>query len=417
MNNLFKLIISIIFLFCIFGSQDPVHAASKEKLVKKGNTFFSSGKYDEAITAYDEAAVEDPESPYIYFNKGTALYKKEDYSAARDAFGQAALKSKDLVLESKSKFNLGLCFFREGERQKDSDLKKTLESYGHSVQSFQEALDLDSKFVEAAENIEMVRLMMKLLLDEIKRQEEEAKKQQEQAKKIAELIKNLIEQQDALLKESQALLTDPQFSKQLPDAADKLSEKNQILADAQDQLKQETQNLSQQLSARQSPGALSPAPSSAPVPQPQSQPEHPSKQHLDDAAVTQDEAVQNFSKNDTQTGANQQEKSLEALNKALDALKSDQNHKSGQQQQQQGDQQQSNQQKKDQEDPNKKDKDKDSQPSGEKKQNENSKTDEQQAQAMKPTEDADSILDEEKENKKQRIPYSPGGFKEVDKDW
>jgi len=36
---------------------------------------------------------------------------------------------------------------------------------------------------------------------------------------------------------------------------------------------------------------------------------------------------------------------------------------------------------------------------------------------MKPTEDADSILDEEKENKKQRIPYSPGGFKEVDKDW
>ena len=188
MNNLLKVII-ILFLFCVAGSQHPAQAASKEKLVKKGNAFFSSGNYDEAISAYDEAAVNDPESPYIYYNKGTALYKKEDFTAAIDAFGKAAIKSKDIFLESKSRFNLGLCFFREGERQKDSDLKKTLESYGLSVQSFQEAIDLNPEFEEAAENIEMVRLMMKALLDEIKKQEEEAKKQQEQAQKIAEQIK------------------------------------------------------------------------------------------------------------------------------------------------------------------------------------------------------------------------------------
>jgi hypothetical protein len=36
---------------------------------------------------------------------------------------------------------------------------------------------------------------------------------------------------------------------------------------------------------------------------------------------------------------------------------------------------------------------------------------------MQLTDDADSILNEEKENNKQRMPFSSGGYKEVDKDW
>lgn len=397
MNNLSKLIV-ILFLFCVAGSQHPAQAASKEKLVKKGNAFFSSGNYDEAINAYDEAAVDDPESPYIYFNKGTALYKKEDFTAAIDAFGKAAIKSKDIFLESKSRFNLGLCFFREGERQKDSDLKKTLESYDLSVQSFQEAIDLNPEFEEAAENIEMVRLMMKSLLDEIKKQEEESKKQQEQAQKIAEQIKKLIEQQDALLQKSQTLLTDQQS----PD----FTENNKNIADAQDLLKQETQNLSQQLSGQQAPTT---APS-GPVSMPQ---ENPSKQHLDNSVAAQEEAVQELFENDTQTGVYQQEKSLEDLNKALEALASDQNQQCGEKQQQQ---QQSAQQDQDQgQDQGYEAKDAQSKDEGE--QEKNSDEEKQQAQAMQLTDDADSIVDEEKENKKQRMPFSTGGFKEVDKDW
>jgi len=400
MNNLSKLIV-ILFVFYVAGSQHQAQAASKEKLVKIGNTFFSAGNYDEAINAYDEAAVDDPESPYIYFNKGTALYKKENFTAAIDAFGHAAIKSKDIILESKSRFNLGLCFFREGERQKDSDLKKALESYGLSVQSFQEGIDLNPDFKEAAENIEMVRLMMKSLLDEIKKQEEEAKKQQEQTQQIAEQIKKLIERQDALLHESQNLLTDQQSSE--------FTEKNQNIADAQDLLKQETQNLSQQLSVQQAQAA---APS-GPVSMPQ---EHPSKQHLDDSTSAQEEAVQKLSENDTQTGVYQQEKSLKDLNKALETLKSDQNQQC-KNQQQQGEQQQSAQQDQNQGEPNQGDEAKDTKSKNQGDQDENTDEEKQQGQAMQLTDDADNILDEEKENNKQRMPISSGAFKEVDKDW
>ncbi len=180
-----------------------------------------------------------------------------------------------------------------------------------------------------------------------------------------------------------------------------------FIADAQGQLKQETQNLSQQLSSQQAP-TTSPS-----VPAPMMQQEHPSKQHLDDSVDAQGNAVQELSENDTQTGVYQQEKSLEDLNKALEALKSDQNQQCDNPQQQ-GEQQQSAQQ--GQEEKNQEDETKDTHSPDKAEQDDNDE-DKKQSQAMQMTDDADSILDEEKENNKQRMPFSSGGFKEVDKDW
>ena len=346
MDKLIKRIIGLLLVTGIISviSCGPALAESKEQLVKTGNALFSSGKYDEAIRSYDEAAVNDPESPVIYFNKGTALYKKEDYSSAIDAFKLAAVKTKDIALEAKSKFNLGLCFFREGERQKDSDLKKTLEAYGSSVQSFQEALKLNPEFTEAAENIEMVRLMMKSVLDEIKKQEEAAKKQQEQMQKTADKIKELIDRQKNLLADSQSLNKDEQTKAKEQPRPDKVSGQNtqtepsqdQQIADAQQQLKKETENLSEQLAKQSASSTAAPsAKGGAPVP------DHPSKQHLDASAGEQENALERLSENDPGTAAEYQQKSLDDLNKALDALNNGQkNPQQGQQQQQKGNQSQ-----------------------------------------------------------------------------
>ena len=413
MDKFFKLIIGFIVVTCAISFMNTAQATSKEKLVKKGNTFFSSGKYDEAISAYDEAAVDDPESPYIYFNKGTALYKKENYASARDAFGQVAIKTKDISLEVKSKFNSGLCFFREGDRQKDSDLKKTLEAYGSSVQSFQEALTLDPEFFEAAENIEMVRLMMKFVLDQIKKQEEEAKKQQAQAQKTAEKIKELIEKQKDLLAKSHSLMNEEPSNK-TPDTSatqndQKNFQRNQDIANAQEQLKNETQNFCEQLTKPPPPTATA---SSKASPAP---PEHPSKQHIDAAVDEQEQAIDRFSKNEIQTAADHQQKSLDDLNKALEALKSDpKDQQKGQQQQEKGEKN------KDQQDENSESRSS----APEKDKSEKNKPDQKQPDKKHPEnqmvqlrDDANNILDEEKENKKQRVPFSPENFKKVDKDW
>ncbi|MFC1493770.1 tetratricopeptide repeat protein [Thermodesulfobacteriota bacterium] len=169
--------ISIIILFC-----SRVYADSAAALVDSGNKSWIAGDYEDALKKYNEATVDDPESPYIYFNKGTALYKKGNYNDAVYAFEKAALKSKDPHMESKSRFNLGNCAFREAERQMDSDLKKSLEYCEKSIKHFHDALKLDPGLNEAAENIEVVRLVMKNILDEIKKQEQEAKKNKEALK-------------------------------------------------------------------------------------------------------------------------------------------------------------------------------------------------------------------------------------------
>jgi len=51
-----------------------------------------------------------------------------DLNAYVSVTKEAALKSKDILLERQSKYNIGNSYFRESERQRDSDLQKSLEA-------------------------------------------------------------------------------------------------------------------------------------------------------------------------------------------------------------------------------------------------------------------------------------------------
>jgi tetratricopeptide (TPR) repeat protein len=389
----------VLWVFCIaglLGFQTPVLAASTHQLVAKGNALFSAGKYDEALEVYEKAEVNAPESPYLYFNKGTALYKKGDYAAANEAFQQAALKSKDMALESKSKFNLGLCAVREAERQQDSDLNKALDAYGKSIQYFREALELDPNFQEAAENIELVRLIMKSMLDEIKKREEEAKKQQEQMQNAAEKLKALIKQQQALIERNSTL---SQKARQNGPSED-MSSKMQNLAKEQGALQHDTQQLAETLANQKqnAQGAQTEAVT-----------------HLDDSIKEQGLAVQQLEQNHSQTAGEHQQNSLESLIKAQESFKQQQQQGQQQQQQsQQGQQQQQQQAQTGQQENTPPDQEKGQAGSEQGQQQEK----QQQASVVQLPDDAESILDEEKENNMRRTyGNTSGGYSEVDKDW
>jgi len=139
------IIVSVV--VCLLGFIFPMRALAKSPagLVKEGNSAYNEGKYDKAISSYDEALKDAPESPYIYLNKGAALYKKGDYAGASEAFGKAALKSKDPLFEAKSKFNLGNSAYKQAEALKQKDLDKALEDCSNSIGDYQDALKLDPK--------------------------------------------------------------------------------------------------------------------------------------------------------------------------------------------------------------------------------------------------------------------------------
>ena len=212
----------------------PVLANSPRELVDEANAAYSRQDYEGALSLYEEASVAAPESPHVIFNKGVAYYRQGDYASARDLFAEAALKSAETDLAARSKYNLGNTAFREFERQQDSDLNKALEACQESVSHYQEALRLDPAFTEAAENIEVVRLVMKSLLDKIKEQQEAAQKQQQAQQQAADKLKELIEKQETATDQSQALAeAQDAGSESDVSASDLGSEQRQIQADTE----------------------------------------------------------------------------------------------------------------------------------------------------------------------------------------
>ncbi len=377
-------LIFMIVMICIFLMPPlNVYADSPAGIVDKGNAAYLAGKYDVAISAYEEASVEAPESPHIYFNKGAAFYRKGDYASAAEAFEKAALKSKDIPLEAKSKFNLGNCAYREAERQQDSDLNKALEACTRSIRHYQEALDLDPDFNEAAENIEIVRLVMKTILDEINKQKEAQQQQQEAMRQAAEKLKELIKRQQGALDQNKQI----EDERNQKGDSQKLKEKVRDMAQDQKDLQAETEALAKDI----------PKPGSQNAPAA----ENPAEKHLKNAAKEQMAASGNLEQDHTTEAKGNQEKALKELKDALSSLGKEQNdggQKQEQQQQQDGQQQQQAS----------------SADKGDQKQ-EGSNEDAAVAQQL--SDDAGDILDEEKENQKQRRLRAAGDYRDVDRDW
>ena len=391
----------MILFFLMMGRE--THAASPAELVSKGNSLYLAGKYDEALSAYDEASVEAPESPQIYFDKGAAYYRKGDYEKAKEAFENAALKTKDIKLEAMARFNLGNCSFSAAQRQKDSDLNKALEGFQTTIRHYQEALTLDPGIKEAAENIEVVRLVMKNILDEINKHKEAAEKNQATAEKL----KKLIQQQQELLARNH------DFSEEKTQQGDSPALKNKISELAKDQkaVEKETRDLTTE---------LPPPVQKSPLAQESSNSDQ-AKQHLETAADEQESAAGKLAGMQTSAAQENQKNALDELNRALTSLSGDKGQQVGQNSQEaegpnkdkgQNSDQNNAQQGQGQDHEQKK--------AVQGSQNGLQKQDgaEKEMQQLSTAQgDAQSILDEEKKNFQQRRAPASGGYSEVDRDW
>jgi Ca-activated chloride channel family protein len=376
-----KKITCLFFIFGILLLPLTAHGNSITRLIEEGNIAYLAGEYDKAISAYEEASVTAPESPVIYFNKGGTFYQMGDYAAATDAFEKAALKTKDPNLEAKSRFNLGNCSYREAERQQDNDLNKALEALTKSIQHYQEALRLAPEFVEAAENIEVARLMMKNILDAINKQNEAAQQQKEAMEQAAKKIEELIEKQQQALDRNQQL----DDERRSMGDSESLRQQVQDLAKEQRGLQAETEELAKNMPNSTGQQALSE--------------ETQAEKHLKNAEKEQSAASEHLEENHTSEARPNQEKALKELNEALESLKGDQDSKGQQQGQQQG-----NQQEQEGVSPEEAPQDREQQQ-------------EEQAAEAQLMEDARDILDEEKENRERRQMQAAGAYRDVDKDW
>ncbi len=169
----------ILVLFVLMGAV-PVQADSARQVIQQGNHQYADGQYSEAINKYNEALVEQPVAIVPKFNKANSYYRLDDLGEAIDLYQEVAAESKDMALVSKAKYNLGNCFFQRGAKQRDSDLQKALEDMKTSVTYWRGVLEIDPENAKAARNIEVARLTIKDILDQLKKQQEQQKQQGEQ---------------------------------------------------------------------------------------------------------------------------------------------------------------------------------------------------------------------------------------------
>lgn len=175
-----KSCVSIMVVVLAFAA--AARADSAREALRQGNQLFGDSKYTEAINKYNEALVEQPQALEPKFNKADGYFRMDDLGQAMDLYQEVAAGSKDMSLVARAKYNLGNCLFQRGSKQRDSDLQKAVDDMKTSITYWRQVLDIDPKNEKAAKNIEVARLTIKDILDQIKKQQEQQKQQNQQNK-------------------------------------------------------------------------------------------------------------------------------------------------------------------------------------------------------------------------------------------
>jgi len=160
-----------------------VFAESVEIQVRKGNKKYAEGNFNEAINKYDQALVDKPDAMRPKFNKANSYYRLDDIAKAMDLYEEVATGARDMGLVTKAKYNTGNCYFQRGSKQRDSDLQKALDDMKTSITFWRQVLDIEPDNKKAARNIEVARLIIKDILDQLNKQKQQQDPNQPQEQK------------------------------------------------------------------------------------------------------------------------------------------------------------------------------------------------------------------------------------------
>jgi Ca-activated chloride channel family protein len=143
---------------------------------REGNRLFAEGKFDEAAARYNEALIDQPDSPLLRFNLGATAYRQGKFEEALATFEKVPQSDDEPGRRARTAYNQGNTFFRLGEASEQSDPKKTLEFWAQSLVAYRRAMRADPADPDPKFNHELVAKR----LEELQKKLEEQKKDQDQ---------------------------------------------------------------------------------------------------------------------------------------------------------------------------------------------------------------------------------------------
>ena len=101
------------------------------RFVKAGNAAYARGNYNEAHAAFQQATLENADTPVAPYNLGTALYKKGRFNEAMLTFQESLSRHSG---EAEELPNLAAIYYNLGNTQfKIGDFGRAIESYKHAL--------------------------------------------------------------------------------------------------------------------------------------------------------------------------------------------------------------------------------------------------------------------------------------------
>jgi Ca-activated chloride channel homolog len=154
------LLMKLLFAVIIFAGTPASNAESLAAKNRKGNQFYSQGRYPDAEKEYLDAQVNNPGNSIVLYNLGNSLIRQKKYDQAIQALNQAIAKG-DKPAKQNSWYNAGNALF-------------AMEKYKDSAGAFIEALKLNPADRDAKHNLELALLK----LQEQKQQEKKDSEKQ-----------------------------------------------------------------------------------------------------------------------------------------------------------------------------------------------------------------------------------------------
>jgi Ca-activated chloride channel family protein len=127
-------------------SAATAHADQFATRNNQGNRLTEAGRYDSALTVYQEARIERPDAPGVTYNIANALHQKGNFDSAAVEY-RHALTPEGNPLATQSYYNLGNTLYR-------------LDDYQQAAEAYKQALILNPNDVDAKHNLELAQRML-----------------------------------------------------------------------------------------------------------------------------------------------------------------------------------------------------------------------------------------------------------------
>jgi Ca-activated chloride channel family protein len=180
--------------------------------IAEGNALFKQGKFDDAISKYGQALVDNPDSPLLNFNMGDANYKAGKYAEAMASYSRVRGIGEDSKRAARTAYNIGNAQYRLGAAAEADKPEDALKAYALALAAYRRALGADPTDQDAKFNYEFVSKK----LDDLKKKLEEQKKkqQQEQQQQQQDQQKQSDEQKDQQQQQQQQEQKDQEQAQQ-----------------------------------------------------------------------------------------------------------------------------------------------------------------------------------------------------------